>query len=96
MLDFFIGIILHFVCHPELGNRETKMNSDIKPVGWSIVGVVCIFSGIRLMIRQEIYGRVHVAGAAPMMEGWPVFFFGLGEFLLGVFLLFWFAKKMKS
>lgn len=58
-----------------------------------IVGAVCIISGIRLMINQEVYGKVRMAGTPPLMEGWPVFFSGLAELLLGIFLLIWFFRK---
>ena len=69
---------------------------DITPLGWLIVGAVLIGSGIRLMLVRAIYGKVRMPGEVPALEGWPVFFAGLGEMVAGLLLIYWLLKKMRE
>ena len=71
-------------------------NRDITPIGWLIVGMILIGSGVRLMIVREVYGKVRMPGQLPSIEGWPVFFGGLGEMLLGLLLVYWFLRKTRE
>jgi len=73
-----------------------RWNKDITPACWLLVGAIFIITGIQHMIKQEIFGKVRTAGSPPLLEGWPVFFTGLAELLLGIFLFLWFLKKFRN
>ena len=72
------------------------MKKDITPYGWLLVGALCVISGIRHMIIQEIYGKVRTVGAPPLMEGGPVLVTGLLELLLGLFIAYMVLRKKRD
>jgi hypothetical protein len=61
---------------------------DISRFGWMIVGAILVWSGARAMWTQEIYGRIHVPGDPPILQGWPVVAIGLVELIVGAVLLY--------
>lgn len=73
-----------------------KLNTDITRIGWLIAGIVLAGSGVRHVVVQEMYGRVHTGGEPPLMEGWPVFGMGLAELAAGVLLLLWSWRRLRD
>jgi uncharacterized membrane protein len=69
------------------------LNKDITRFGWIIAGVILVVSGIRHALTRELYGRVRISGAPPLLVGRPVLFAGLAELAIGILLLAWFIRK---
>lgn len=72
-----------------------KLNQDITRYGWIAVGIILAISGAQNMMDMKIYGRVRLAGAEPLLEGWPVFVVGLLELAAGIIALVWVYKKTR-
>ena len=70
-----------------------RLNKEITRFGWIIAGVILVVSGVRLAMTRELYGRVRVSGAPPLLVGKPVLAAGLAELALGILLLAWFVRK---
>lgn len=70
-----------------------KLNTDITRYAGMAIGIILGISGLRHMIDMKIYGRVHMAGADPLVQGWPVFLFGLLELVAGLVVLVWMYRK---
>lgn len=73
-----------------------KLNTDVTGVLWLLAGLVLIGSGIRLMLVQELYGRVRIGGEPPMIDGWPVFAMGLAELVIGLLLSRWAWRHLRA
>ncbi|MEJ2107125.1 MAG: hypothetical protein P8X48_07335 [Acidiferrobacteraceae bacterium] len=61
---------------------------DISRFGWMIVGAILVWDGADAMWTREIYGRIHVPGDPPILQGWPVAAIGLVELIVGAALLY--------
>lgn len=62
-------------------NRDTQTR-----IGWIIVALIIIWTGLRNLITGKIYGKV-VTGTTRPIEGWFVHFLGLVLFIAGVCVL---------
>jgi hypothetical protein len=63
-----------------------RWNPNVTRYTWIAIGGVLVYSGIRLMIVQEVPSKIRLDGI-PAIEGMPVVFMGLLELALGVFLI---------
>lgn len=73
-----------------------NLRADVTGYLWLVVGLVLTGSGIRLMLVRELYGRVHIADQAPLMDGWPVFGMGLAELVVGLIVLRWAWRNLRG
>jgi len=78
---------------PSLNQRTVRLDTDISEFGWLIVGVVLVLSGLGDVVTPEIYGRVRMAGQAPLLEGWPVVLLGLAQMAVGALMVIRFFKN---
>ena len=63
------------------------LNKDISRFGWLLAGVILAYSGVRHMITQQLFGKVHMSGSSPSLEGWPVLAIGVLELLVGIIFI---------
>jgi hypothetical protein len=67
--------------------------SVVRHAGWMLAGVALLFSGLRHLYLQHIYGRVRLLDSVPLLQGWPVVLLGLLEFACGVWLIYRMIKR---
>jgi hypothetical protein len=61
--------------------------NDPARLGWFVVGGVLLMSGLRHVSTQQLLGRVHLSGGAPLAEGWFVVLVGVAELIAGALLV---------
>jgi uncharacterized membrane protein len=68
---------------------------DALKIGWTIVAIMLVFSGIHDIMVPEIYGRVRLPESEPLLKGASVVLLGIAELGLGIFLLYrqWFRRQ---
>ena len=70
-------------------------STDARRIGWTVVAIVLLVSGVNEIMVPEIYGRVRLPESEPLLKGVPVILLGIVQLGLGVFLLYrqWFRRQ---
>lgn len=68
-------------------------HKGITRFGWLIAGLILAYSGIRHMITQQLFGKIHMMDSVPSQEGWPVLALGLLELIAGIFFIIRFVRN---
>jgi hypothetical protein len=63
-----------------------QSNRNIHRYAWIVIGGILVYTGVRHLMTQKLYGKVNL-GDSPIMEGWSVTGLGLIEIALGGYLI---------